>query len=291
MRIHGILPMMFLGLLVFVSACAPSAETPAFVDAFPQLDENLGTDLRGIDAHFENYDLKFRATTLVNLSVIPTSLIIGMQSIEADIVKDLATAGERAESYDRLKSAVEASSLSPEMTALVQRLDSKVSAFNANKPVLFSCLGGMREYRDFVGLLSTNSELFESFELQTSELQKHVSADRDQEALNQIDEIQKTIENLQTNARSRSATGIQVFSHETLDNYGELIDSYEIYGRYVLEEDEERAESLYRQYSEMRSHAVAMITDDDASVTNTINEIDAWYQANIGPCINLFDDV
>lgn len=291
MRTYGMMPLAFLALLVFVSACSPSPETRAFIDALPQLNENIGTDLRDIDAHFENYDLKFRATTIVNLDVIPNSSIIGMERIEEDITRDVATAWQSVVSYNQLKSAADVGSLPPETAVLVPGLDSKVSAFNADRETIISCLDRMREYRGFAGLLSANAALFETLELQTSELQKHVSADRTQDALNQIDEIQKTIEYIQKNAESRTATGIQIFSQETLGYYAELMDSYDVYGQYVLEEDEDRAESLYRQYSEIRSDAVAMITDDDAGVTNKVNEIDAWYQSNIGVCINLFHDV
>jgi hypothetical protein len=280
-----------LGLLVLVSACTPSAETQIFMDSLPQLDENLQTDLRNIDTEFENYDLEFGVTRIMNLALIPNSVIISMGRLESDLAKDVASAEEDIASYNKLKTAADASSFDAQTTLLVDEFDSKKSTFNDNKPKVSTCLAKMVEYREFVGLLRANAIISEAFDSQTVQLDEYVSAEQYDDAIGEISKIQKTIYDMKSNAELRADSGIQTFSEEVMASYDALIDSYNIYRQYILEEDEDEYEALFLKYSQSYANTIAMGTDEDGSITVTINEIDDWYQSNIGVCINLFDDV
>ena len=293
MKLHVLLLLSLLSLLVLISACttSPDFETQALIDSIPSLEERLGTRLRSIDAGFQEYDSQFSAIKVANLLVITNSFITGMEKNEKDILESLSQVEEEIAQFNLLRVGAQVSSLPKESMDIVNSFESNRLVFNSNKGKIENCLDKMREYRHFVVLSQENLELTELFTSQTIKLEAYVSSEQTNEAVLEVIKIQDTINKFKANIESVDETGIQKFSQETKDSHDALHNAYEIYKEHLVEQDEYKAEELYLQYSESFANAIAMVPDDEASISATANEIDGWYQANIGVCLNLFDGI
>ncbi len=149
----------------------------------------------------------------------------------------------------------------------------------------------METYREWIILVKENAELLEKLDNQLILLNEYVQSEKYQDALQKVNEIQNTINQMKINAQKREATGIQDFSAETMASYDVYSESFEYYKEYInllINEDYENAESKYIEYSQKYSEAISMGTEEEASISAAINEADVWYQNNIGVCLNLF---
>lgn len=292
MKSQALLPLPLFSLLILISACtstSPDFETQTLIDSIPSLEERLGTGLRSIDAGFQEYDSQFSAIKVVNLLVITDSFITGMEKNEKDILESLSQVEEEIAQFNLLRVGAQVSSLPKESMDIVNSFESNRLVFNSNKGKIENCLDKMGEYRHFVVLSQENLELTELFTSQTIKLEAYASSGQTNEAVLEVIKIQDTINKVKANTQSITETGVQKFSQETMDSHDALHNAYEIYKQHLVEQDEYKAEELYLQYSKDFSNAIAMVPDDEASISATANEIDEWYQINIGVCLNVFD--
>src|SRR3989344_3835789 len=91
----------------------------------------------------------------------------------------------------------------------------------------------MKTYREWVVLVKDNLILYEASETQSTLLGEYVLAEKYQDALNKINVIQNTLEQMKTNAQKREATGVQDFSSGALASYDALSYSYNYYKDYI----------------------------------------------------------
>ena len=150
----------------------------------------------------------------------------------------------------------------------------------------------MKTYREWVVLVKDNLILYEASETQSTLLGEYVLAEKYQDALNKINVIQNTLEQMKTNAQKREATGVQDFSSGALASYDALSYSYNYYKDYInllIKKDYDKSDLKYIEYSKKYSEAISMGSDEDSSISETINEADSWYKNNIGACFDIFE--
>lgn len=278
--------------LFFLSGCVQSPEIKQFSQDLPQYDENLEIILGNIHTDFYNYDLDYSVNRLMNLLTITDSMVTGMKKEENNIKEDMLNFEEIAKEYQTAKSSININMLSEEDKLIVNKIDNKISEYNLNKEKVNSCLSKMEEYRDWIKLVNDNAKILEKFETQSILMNEYVQSEKYQDALSKVTEIQNTISQMKDNAQKRKDSGIQTFSTETIQSYDALSNSYNTYKEYInllIDEDWEEAEIKYIEYSQEYSEAISMGSDEDASITEAINEADTWYQENIGVCFDLFE--
>lgn len=278
--------------LFFLSGCVQSPEIKQFSQDLPQYDENLEIILGNIHTDFYNYDLDYSVNRLMNLLTITDSMVTGMKKEENNIKEDMLNFEEIANEYQTAKSSININMLSEEDKLIVNKIDNKISEYNLNKEKVNSCLSKMEEYRDWIKLVNDNAKILEKFETQSILMNEYVQSEKYQDALSKVTEIQNTISQMKDNAQKRKDSGIQTFSTETIQSYDALSNSYNTYKEYInllIDEDWEEAEIKYIEYSQEYSEAISMGSDEDASITEAINEADTWYQENIGVCFDLFE--
>ncbi len=277
--------------IIFISGCVQSPETKQFAESLSQTNENLEIALGNIHTDFYNYDTDYSVTKLMNLLTITDSIINGMEKAELNIKEDITQAENIISDYQAAKQNVNMNQLSDEEKNLVNQIDAKINEFNSNKDKLNSCLSKMETYREWIILVKENAELLEKLDNQLILLNEYVQSEKYQDALQKVNEIQNTINQMKINAQKREATGIQDFSAEVMASYDVYSESFEYYKEYInllINEDYENAESKYIEYSQKYSEAISMGTEEEASISATINEADVWYQNNIGVCLDLF---
>ncbi|MHA1748613.1 MAG: hypothetical protein ACTSYF_08250 [Promethearchaeota archaeon] len=227
----------------------------------------------------------------MNLLTITDSIINGMKKAESNIREDITQAENIISNYQAAKQNVNINQLSNEEKNLVNQIDVKINEFNSNKDKLNSCLSKMETYREWVTLVRDNAKLLEKLENQLTLMNEYVQSEKYQEALQKANEIQNTVNQMKINAQKREATGIQDFSAEAMTSYDAYSESFEYYKEYInllINGDYENAELKYIEYSQKYSEAISMGTKEEASISETINEADMWYQNNIGVCLDLF---
>ena len=277
--------------LVFLSGCVQSPETKQFSQNLPQIDKNLKINLGNIHTDFYNYDLDYSVNRLMNVLTITDSMITGMEKKENNVREDMSNFEESSNDYQTTKSSININQLSDENNVIVTRINNKISDYNSNKDKINSCLSKMEEYREWITLVRDNIKILEKFESQSFLMNEYVQSEKYQEALSKVNEMQSTINQMKYNAQKRKDSGIQSFSTEAMESYDALSDSYNVYKEYInllIDEDWEESEIKYIEYSQEYSIAISMGSDKDASITETINEADTWYQNNIGVCFDLF---
>ncbi len=277
--------------LVFLSGCVQSPETKQFSQNLPQYDENLETSLGNIHTDFYNYDLDYSVNRLMNVLTITDSMITGMEKEQNNIKEDMSNFEESVNDYQTAKSSININQLSEEDNLIITKIENKISDYNSNKEKLNSCLSKMEEYREWIKLVNENVKILEKFETQSLLMNEYVQSEKYQDALSKVNEIQNTINQMEDNAQKRKDSGIQTFSTEAMQSYDALSDSYNTYKEYInllIDEEWEESETKYIEYSQGYSEAISMGSDEDASITETINEADTWYQDNIGVCFGLF---
>jgi len=286
---YGILILAIIG-IIFIGGCVKSPETKQFAESLPQINGNLGIALGNIHTDFYNYDIDYSVNRLMNLLTITDSIINGMEKAESDIKEDITLAERIISDYQVAKQNVNINQLSDEEKNLVSQIDAKMNEFNSNKDKLTSCLSKMETYREWVTLVRDNAKLWEKLENQLALMNEYVQSEMYQEALQKVNEIQNTVNQMKINAQQREATGIQDFSAEVMISYDAYSESLEYYKEYInllINGDYESAELKYTEYSQKYAEAISMGTEE-ASTSEAINEADAWYQNNIGACLDLF---
>ena len=124
-------------------------------------------------------------------------------------------------------------------------------------------------------------------------MNEYIQAEKYQDALNKINEIQNTINQMKLNGQKREASGVQVFSNQAMASYDAFSQSYNYYEDYInllIKEDYDNADLKYTEYSKKYSEAISMGSDEESSISETINEADSWYQSNVGVCFDLFNN-
>lgn len=268
-----------------------SPETKQFAGNLPQVNENLRISLKNIHTDFYNYDIDYSVNRLMNLLTITDSIITGMEKEENNIKEDMSNAEETISNFQTAKQSVNTDQLSEEEKDVMNQINTKIDDYNSNKEKLNSCLSKMQTYREWVSLVKDNVKLMEQWTNQLTLMNEYVQSEKYQDALTKVNEIQNTVSKLKQNAQKREATGIQDFSTEAMESYDVYSESFEYYKEYInllIAEDYDSADLKYTEYSQKYSEAISMGTDKEASITETINEVDKWYQSNIGVCFDIF---
>jgi len=287
---YGIPVLAIIG-IIFISGCIKSPETKQFAESLPQINENLAIVLGNIHKDFYNYDIDYSVNRLVNLFTITDSIINKMEKRESNIKEDIIQAESIISDYQAAKQNININQLSNEEKNLVSQINAKINEFDSNKDKLTSCLSKMETYREWVILVRDNAKLWEKLGDQLTLMNEYVQSEKYQEALQKVNEIQNTVNQMKINAQKREETGIQDFSAEAIAAYDAYSESFEYYKEYInllINEDYENAELKYTEYSQKYSEAISMGTEKEASISERINEADAWYQNNIGVCLDLF---
>jgi len=105
-----------------------------------------------------------------------------------------------------------------------------------------------------------------------------------------IEKLKQIVRKLKSNAEQRSSLGILTFSEKILSSWDLYIDSLDELKEYVnllKAEDYESAEIQYTVYS--KAYTKAINAGQEESLTSSLNEIDKWYQDNIGICLDIFE--
>ncbi|MEM0231428.1 MAG: hypothetical protein QXT20_04530 [Candidatus Woesearchaeota archaeon] len=149
----------------------------------------------------------------------------------------------------------------------------------------------MKTYREWVVLVKENAELVELLSTQIALMNEYVQSEKYQDALNKVNDIQSTISKMKSNAQKREASGVQDFSNNAMASYDAFSQSYNYYKDYInllIKEDYNNADLKYTEYLKKYSEALSLGSDEESSITRTINEVDTWYQDNIGICFGFF---
>jgi len=277
--------------IVIISGCIQSPETKEFANNLPHINENLRISLKNIHTDFDNYDLDYSVNRLMNMLTITDSIITGMEKEENNIKEDMLNTVEIISNYQTAKQSVKTNQLSEEEKNVMIQIDAKIEDYNSNNDKLNSCLSEMQTYREWITLVQENVILLENLDNQLILMNEYVQSEKYQEALAKVNVIQNTVSQLKQNAQERDATGIQDISTESIKSYELYSESFEYYKEFInllIAEDYDSADLKYTIYSQKYSEAISISSDEEASITETINEVDNWYQSNIGVCFDLF---
>ncbi|MEK6826241.1 MAG: hypothetical protein AABY07_06235 [Nanoarchaeota archaeon] len=189
------------------------------------------------------------------------------------------------------KEKININAFSSEEKKLIEDIDKKIEDYNSNKDKINSCVDNMGEYRNYVVLVKERLVLYDKYDSQTLALGSYVDAGRYQNALQEVRNIKKTVREFKENLIRRKEYNIQVISNNQLQSWDSLLEVYDIYEEYLnleIQGDYYLADSKYQELTEKFSDAI--VESGEESITEAIDEIDGWYENNIGSCFDIFEE-
>lgn len=278
--------------IVFVSGCVESPETQQFVESLPQTNENLGIDMGNVNSRFHNYNLEYDVTRLMNLAFVPDSILSGMQEGELKITEYMSSAETSISNYQSLKQNIKITHLSEEEQNIVNQIEEKITDFNSNKAQIESCIENMETYRELIALSKEKTELVEDFAKETTLMNNYIDSEDYENAKGKVDELQEIIRRMKEKDERKIALGIITVPQEVMDSYDVYLEAYELYGEYIEfyeAGDTINAGQKYTEHLNKYNEALEL-ESNTMGLSETINEVDSWYQDNIGVCFDIFEE-
>jgi len=285
---YGILVLAIIG-IIFISGCIKSPETKQFAESLPQINENLGIALGNIHTDFYNYDLEYKWSRLMNYLTITESMINEMKIYEDKIKNEMSYIENTTIQFQQSKQNVDINQLSEEEKNTLNEIETKITDYQTNKDKINSCLNAMQTYREFIDIGRLKLIKLEEFYTKLNSINEEIESGYYDDALSDIDDLKQIVVDIKNLVLRQSELGILTYDEKVISSWGiylESLDELKKYVNYLKAGDYESADSQYTIYSQKYTEAVKASESENINLIN--NQIDAWYQNNIGVCVDIF---
>jgi len=285
---YGILVLAIIG-IIFISGCIKSPETKQFAESLPQINENLGIALGNIHTDFYNYDLEYKWSRLMNYLTITESMINEMKIYEDKIKNEMSYIENTTIQFQQSKQNVDINQLSEEEKNTLNEIETKITDYQTNKDKINSCLNAMQTYCEFIDIGRLKLIKLEEFYTKLNSINEEIESGYYDDALSDIDDLKQIVVDIKNLVLRQSELGILTYDEKVISSWGiylESLDELKKYVNYLKAGDYESADSQYTIYSQKYTEAVKASESENINLIN--NQIDAWYQNNIGVCVDIF---
>ena len=225
----------------------------------------------------------------MNYLTITESMISEMETYENKIKKEMSYIKNLTIQFQQLKQGADINQLSEEEKRILNEIETKIAEYQENKDKIDSCLNAMQTYREFIDIVRLKLIKLEEFSAKLNSINEEIESGYYDDAISDIEDLKQIVKDIKDLVLQQSELGILTYDEEVIsswDIYLESLDELKKYVDYLKLGDYESADSQYMIYSRKYTEAVKASESENINLIN--NQMDNWYQSNIGICVDLF---
>jgi len=266
-------------------------EPEDFAEQLPQINESIRISLANIYIYINNYDYYYRWSQLMNLAFITESMINDMQNLENEIKEEVNKIENALVDYYQLKNNANLSELTGSEKESMNDIEAKILDYHENLYNINSTLEVMARYTEFWDLTSVKQILLEDYGAIIDLMNQKDQNEGFEDLLQYPEQLIQLCWKLKDNDEQKNNLNIVTYSEDIIniwDIYTEAWELYEEYLNLLVVGRYGSAESKYTEYSQKNNEALEIEATQNLNEIN--NQMDQWYQKNIGEYLDLFEE-
>ena len=265
-------------------------ETKNFNEQLPQINESFGISLANIYIYINNYDYYYRCSLLINLDFITESLINDMQNFENNIKVTVSYIENTSIEYYQLKNDANLNQITDSDIERINDIEAKILDYYENVDNISSALDGIARYSEFWNLTRVKQILLEDYRTILDLMNQKIQNEEFEDSLQYPEQLIQLCNKLKTNGEQKNDLNIITYDEDILNIWNIYIEAWELYEEYLnllVEGRYDSAKSKYTDYSQKNNEALEIEATQNLNEFN--NQIEYWYQKNIGEYLDLFE--
>jgi hypothetical protein len=284
----------------FLSGCTDSDNstditqgTETFIQNLNEMNENdfFQICLSNIYVHISDYDAEYKWSYLMNYAFFTTSMLNGMKNYEEKISEELSDLENGSIDYQHYKENAILDELTNSQKNIMDEIESVIQVYEENKSTVNNIFSSMLKYRKFVNLTKLKTEVLEDYSTNLDLMNEKVTSEEYEDASEYPEKLIQYCNELKDNDLQKDNLSIIDYNQTILGVWDIYIESWELYDEYldlIIGGKYSQADTKYTEYSQKYNDALEIESSQNVNKIN--DQIDAWYQENIGDYSDLFEE-
>ena len=276
----------------FLSGCNENRNvgTQIFIVDLQPTEDTLCRLLNNLYVNQKDFDAQFKWTTVMN-QVVMNSTIDSMDKNRSNIIVDIdgLDSAEKVYYEDKLNANLE--ELTSQQKTQANRIKEMIDYYNTKENNLLEYVDMLDLYIDFVNYTRIKMTLLEDNQNTFNLMISYVDNAEYEKAIRKGLELLQIYHDLKDNEFARANLNMLNYSEEILSVWDLYIEGMQYYIKYLnltLDGRYSQAEIQHNLYEDRFNQAKEIEGSKNPTATN--EEIDSWYNNNIGVYTNMFVD-
>jgi hypothetical protein len=259
-------------------------DTAAFIHSLPNMRDATASTFGSFNVFIDDFIVEFDANkVLTDIYAAPK-----VSKKAADTKEVLSNIDLIVSDFGKNKVNVNLNKLSGADTALVNSIDAKLESYANNRAKLDSCVAGMQNYAEFVGLTAEREKLIEKFTVKFENAGGLIEKNEFDRAIALGGEVRNILIKLKENDIERSKLGVLAISSDLLFSWDLHLEATDILiGLWKdlkvdkMDDAMDKAQKHYNTFSRANKYG------EEAPMSEQAASVNVWLSSNVGSCKGL----